>query len=321
MLTDVAPGASLRPATPDDLPLLKEMCYLAAFPSEGQNASAEAWDIAGATEEGAWLHAYLDELGSREGDYALVAVDEHSGKDVGAAWYRKYEKDGMPPHELSIAVREGQQGRRIGEKLLNGIREHAKQEGIAELALLVGSDNTGAKRFYSRVGFTAISHNDDGYELMTSPTNMVIKNSGAAQAETATPQLAPHERAGALFAAMPEVPGTGDKDDRLHVCNDGSQVYAVSAFGGKMLDFYVKGPADGPMRDGTIGISFDFEGDGSLRLPQVPVMLGNDHVAVTYPNPNASPLGADAQHAVLDNLHRIVDDNKYHPFGFTLPKI
>ena len=155
-------NSQLRPATSDDLPFLKAMCYLAAFPSKATTASEQAFDEAAV--DNPWLKDFVDGFG-RDGDYGLIAVDG-TGENLGAAWYRNYKKTGLPPYELSIAVRGGNQEQGVGNELLNGLLGHARAAGISELSLQVEPDNTRANALYEKLGFVSIAKND-GYDVMS----------------------------------------------------------------------------------------------------------------------------------------------------------
>jgi ribosomal protein S18 acetylase RimI-like enzyme len=158
------PEINIRSATPDDLPFLKEMCFLAAFPTS-KDASEQAFDDAAATET--WLTDYIDGWG-RDGDHGLIAVSE-DGENIGAAWYRKYGKAGLPPYELSMAVRNGSRERGIGKTLLEQLLHDARTNGIPELGLQVEPENGIAHALYHKLGFVSIAEHD-GNDVMTATT-------------------------------------------------------------------------------------------------------------------------------------------------------
>lgn len=156
---------SLREATGDDLPFLREMCYLAAHPSDEKATSEQSFKDAATKLP--WMKDYVEGWG-REGDSGLIAVNS-SGQNVGAAWYRNHEKDGLPPYELSIAVKGTEQGNGIGKLLLSELLDQARRQGVDEIVLQVQADNQRAHALYENLGFITVGQ-DDGYEIMAAKT-------------------------------------------------------------------------------------------------------------------------------------------------------
>ncbi len=155
---------SLRQATQDDLPFLREMCLLAAYPMAPQDKVPPIEDALNDAD----IKPYVDGLLSRPGDFGLVAMNDH-GEPVGAAWYRRYERDDrdavVPQDELTIAVRSDARRRKVGQRLLGGLISRAAEEGIDELGLQVAKDNTRAKQLYIKLGFDPKGKNG-GFEVM-----------------------------------------------------------------------------------------------------------------------------------------------------------
>lgn len=148
----------LWPATPDDLPFIRQMAYQAAFGAE--KSDVEPPPPFEEAVEMPWLKEYFEDWG-REGDFGLIAVDE-LGKEVGAAWYRQYDEGRhVLPYELSMAVREEEPAQKAGWTLLKGLLKHARENGIPELGLQVGAENTAARKLYKKLGFLTIGGKDE----------------------------------------------------------------------------------------------------------------------------------------------------------------
>ncbi|MEX3625570.1 N-acetyltransferase family protein [Viridibacillus arvi] len=95
----------------------------------------------------------------REGDQALIAIDEENQK-VGAVWYRLFEEnnqgygyvdDNTP--ELGIAVVEKGRGKGIGTLLMNKIMQLAMTDGYESISLSVDPDNRNAVHIYNKLCF------------------------------------------------------------------------------------------------------------------------------------------------------------------------
>ncbi|HYH55347.1 MAG TPA: hypothetical protein VD772_01970 [Anseongella sp.] len=153
--------------------------------------------------------------------------------------------------------------------------------------------------------------------------------------ETLPSPPTPHQRAQALFDTLPE-PSAGlvtatdyDKAPRTHHCPDGSSVRATDVYGdGNHYKFIVYGPAEGPHKElGDSRIELDFsqnieagqENLGSIRLPELPIMLGEEQIATIPQSGTPVALNEPAQHAALDWAHGIVENDRYSPLGLTVP--
>jgi ribosomal protein S18 acetylase RimI-like enzyme len=107
------------------------------------------------------IACYVDDWG-RYGDDGVLAVDDRTGADLGAAWLRLWPGletgygfvDRSTP-ELAIAVRPGQRGRGIGSCLLDALLDRASQRHRA-VSLSVSIDNPSVA-LYQRFGFRAIA--------------------------------------------------------------------------------------------------------------------------------------------------------------------
>jgi GNAT superfamily N-acetyltransferase len=104
----------------------------------------------------------------RPGDTAVIALEE--GFPVGAAWFRLFPAvepgygyvDEQTP-ELAIAVVPSKRGHGIGDALLRGLLERAREAGYRSVSLSVDAKNAGAIRLYERHGFE--STGDDGVSV------------------------------------------------------------------------------------------------------------------------------------------------------------
>jgi len=143
-----------RSATPADAALLREYLVLAIHVPPG--AAPPPASIVDRSD----LAVYVDGWG-RYGDDGVVAVDDRTGHDLGAAWLRLWPGpdtgygyvDRATP-ELAIAVRPAHRGRGIGTCLLNALLERAsaRHRGVS---LSVSRDNP-AVRLYERFGFAVV---------------------------------------------------------------------------------------------------------------------------------------------------------------------
>lgn len=70
-------------------------------------------------------------------------------------------KDKYPAH-LHIDILPEYQSKGVGSKLITAFCDDLKERGINGVMLIVGSDNTGARRFYERNGFTLLQDIESG---------------------------------------------------------------------------------------------------------------------------------------------------------------
>jgi ribosomal protein S18 acetylase RimI-like enzyme len=149
----------IRAVGTDGVQLLREYLRLSIFVRPGEPPPAA--DIVDRPE----LACYVEGWG-RYGDDAVVAEDESSGGDLGAAWLRLWPGpetgygfvDRATP-ELAIAVRREQRGRGIGTCLLDTLLDRASTRHHA-VSLSVSADNP-AVRLYDRLGFEIVAHSGD----------------------------------------------------------------------------------------------------------------------------------------------------------------
>jgi len=144
----------LRPIEPADAPFLREMLYEAVYWRSIATGTAPPMDEALADPD---VRRAVDDLGDWDGDAAVVAVVR--GKRAGAAWYRFWTDDnhirghieeGIPA--LVIAVHRNYRRRGVGQKLIEWLLDHAAEQGVAKMSLMVSKDNH-ALRLYETCGF------------------------------------------------------------------------------------------------------------------------------------------------------------------------
>lgn len=91
-------------------------------------------------------------------DFGLVAEDP-DGKAIGVVWLRYFDPtapgygfvaESIP--ELCVWVAEGQRGRGLGTRLINGILEQARSQSLHAISLSVEAGNP-ARSVYERLGF------------------------------------------------------------------------------------------------------------------------------------------------------------------------
>lgn len=92
---------------------------------------------------------FVNEM-NNELSYYLVMVE--AGKIIGYAgmWLIVDEA-----HVTNVAVLPTYRGKRLGEKLMSALLEHAKNRGAVRMTLEVRASNTVAQGLYSKFGFTS----------------------------------------------------------------------------------------------------------------------------------------------------------------------
>ena len=92
---------------------------------------------------------FVNEM-KNELSYYLVMVE--AGKIIGYAgmWLIVDEA-----HVTNVAVLPTYRGKRLGEKLMSALLEHAKNRGAVRMTLEVRASNTVAQGLYSKFGFTS----------------------------------------------------------------------------------------------------------------------------------------------------------------------
>ncbi len=148
----------IRRAGPHDVRFLRDMLHHAFY-----------WRESGAGDDEQPVYRYVQAWG-RRGDAGVIALDQ--GFPVGAAWYRLFRKD-APGYgfvdeqtpELAIAVVPSRRGRGIGEELLRGLLDRAREEGFGAISLGVERRNP-ARRLYERFGFRTVAEPRAGRSLL-----------------------------------------------------------------------------------------------------------------------------------------------------------
>ncbi len=148
-------GIRIRSLEPGDASLLRTYLRLSIFVPPGQPPQPP--DVVDRPE----MVCYVEGWG-RYGDDGVLAVDDATGADLGAAWIRLWPGpetgygfvDRATP-ELGIAVRPEYRGRGIGTCLLDALLDRASRRHRA-VSLSVSLDNR-AVALYQRLGFRAIA--------------------------------------------------------------------------------------------------------------------------------------------------------------------
>ena len=154
----------LRPATSDDLELLKRALFEAV--SWNPERELPPYEFVIAHPELARYH----EGWGRAGDLGVIA--EREGEAVGASLCRLftaedhghgYVDDETP--ELAVAVWEGHRGEGIGTQLMNAIEDAARAAGFSQISLSVDADNP-ARGLYERLGYETLTIDDGGVRML-----------------------------------------------------------------------------------------------------------------------------------------------------------
>lgn len=154
----------LRPATSDDLELLKRALFEAV--SWDPERELPPYEFVIAHPE---LARYHDGWG-RAGD--LGVIGEREGEAVGASLCRLftaedhghgYVDDDTP--ELAVAVWEGYRGAGVGTQLMNAIEDAARAAGFSQISLSVDADNP-ARGLYERLGYETLTIDDGGVRML-----------------------------------------------------------------------------------------------------------------------------------------------------------
>ena len=153
----LAGSVVIRPITNSEIKILKEFLYLALFVPPGADLFPRKLvnePIFSKTYEG-W---------GRNGDIAMVALNDKTKKIIGIAWVRLYKKnnpsfgfvDENTP-DLAIAVEAEHRGKGIGTQLLKNLIQIIKENNFTAISLSVDRRNP-ALRLYKRLGFEIIKH-------------------------------------------------------------------------------------------------------------------------------------------------------------------
>lgn len=140
--------------------LLRDFLYEAIFVPEGMNAPPR--NVVDLPE----LQVYIQDFGSRIGDYALIA--ESFGRVLGAVWVRLmndygYVDDQTP--SLAISLYAAYRGKGIGTALLRAMLGLLYSEGYKKVSLSVQKANPAA-RLYERLGFKTVRETDEEFVMV-----------------------------------------------------------------------------------------------------------------------------------------------------------
>jgi ribosomal protein S18 acetylase RimI-like enzyme len=163
----------LRPLGHDDLDVLRDMLMEAAFWRAGTSSPPPDDALAAPS-----LRPYHAGWG-RRGDRGLVAALDAS--PVGAAWYRRFDRDEhgygfvdevIPEITVGVAPDHRQQG--LGRALLSTLLVQARLDAVPAVSLSVEDDNP-ARRLYETLGFRPVSRGGGAVtmvlELTSAPPN------------------------------------------------------------------------------------------------------------------------------------------------------
>jgi ribosomal protein S18 acetylase RimI-like enzyme len=155
---------TIRAGTSSDLPFLEAMLYEAFF--------WNAQSLRPPMLEAARLPEYSSLLADwgRPGDVARIA--EHSGRPVGAAWFRLWSPelhsygfvDEKTP-ELALAVQPSFRSQGIGRSLLRAAIAAAASAGHEGISLSVDPANL-ARRLYESAGFVKVGDVDTSWTML-----------------------------------------------------------------------------------------------------------------------------------------------------------
>lgn len=144
------PELTIRPAVPEDAPVLARIQTEAWNAAFGGILSPEALAQATQLEEAQAMHAYV-----LEHQLAHVSLQCVDGFPQGmTAWSKNRDNLGPEVAEL-ICIHSLPQlwGHRYGAHMIHRVLEEAKQAGYVRLVLWVFEANARARRFYEKHGF------------------------------------------------------------------------------------------------------------------------------------------------------------------------
>ena len=153
----------IRPARPEEYPLLADFLYEAIYLPEGADAPPK--EIICKPE----LAVYITAFGQPD-DLCLVA--ESCGQILGAVWTRILagnvkgygNVDGRTP-EFAISVKKKYRGQGIGSRLMREMITLLKRRGYEKASLSVNKENY-ACRMYEKLGFHVIQEQEDDYLMV-----------------------------------------------------------------------------------------------------------------------------------------------------------
>lgn len=162
---DSTAAVTLRPATPQDAPILRQRLVDAANWDPSRTSRPPEATLA--DDQNA---RYIEAWG-RGGDFGVVAEDPAT-RPLGAAWCRflpaerpgyGFVADDIP--EVSIAVLAERRGQGIGARLLAAIEREAVDRGVRAVSLSVELTNP-AMRLYERSGYAVVEVSDGAATML-----------------------------------------------------------------------------------------------------------------------------------------------------------
>lgn len=125
-----------------DIRQLLQVGYMASFDEEPEESYIDK-KIAG-------LEQFL-----KDGSAIVFVVTNQQGGLTGYLWAFKLDTlHGTRLHIQHIAVMPEYQGCGIGKLLIYELEKEARQQGVAEIELIVSNCNKGAVAFYNKIDFT-----------------------------------------------------------------------------------------------------------------------------------------------------------------------
>lgn len=150
----------IRGLDPREYEVLEDFLYEAIFIPEGVEPPPR--DIIKRPE----LQVYVENFGTRNGDYALCA--ECEGRIVGAVWTRIMDDYGHIDDDtpsFAISLYKEYRGQGIGTALMREMLEVLKNAGFSRASLAVQKANYAVK-MYKKVGFEIVGENDEEYIMV-----------------------------------------------------------------------------------------------------------------------------------------------------------
>ena len=154
----------LRPATNDDLELLKRALFEAV--SWNPDRELPPYELVIVHPQLARYH----EGWGRKGDLGVIA--ERDGEVVGASLCRLFTADDHghgyvdeETPELAVAVWAGHRGEGIGTRLMTALEEAARDAGVSQISLSVDADNP-ARKLYERLGYETLTVEDGDVRML-----------------------------------------------------------------------------------------------------------------------------------------------------------
>ncbi len=160
------PAFTLRPLTPADQMLIRELMFYAIYVPPGTPPPDRA------LLDEPRIAAYYQDWG-RAGDFGFAGLaDEGGAQPVGAVWLRLFPAEApgygsVSPAvpELSIALTPPYRGQGLGTRLVRAALDEAARRGFEAVSLSVSPPNP-ALRLYTRAGFEPVHSEDDSIVML-----------------------------------------------------------------------------------------------------------------------------------------------------------